>query len=153
MRPDGKTILLVSNGSNQDIRNVLESLMPISKRQTLILAKRFKGKTDFETCYNVWKFLKRDIRYIADGKENQDIRLPLRLISSKIGDCKSFSLFAASILTNLKINCLFTYASYNEYDRTPTHVYITTSNGTIVDGVLPEFNYEKPPTYKQYKRI
>lgn len=140
------------NGSNSDIRKVLESptVMKIAMSQTAQLAQKFKGKTTKETCYNIWKFLKNNIQYREDGMKAQNIKLPSRFLKDGSGDCKSYSLFTAAILNNLGIRPYWTYASYNQ-DSTPQHVYITTKDGCIVDGVWNSFNSEKKPNFKSKK--
>jgi hypothetical protein len=152
--PLGKTIYHKKNGSNLDIRKVLENpqIMANAIHQTKAIAQKFKGASTRDTCYNIWKYLKNNIRYKEDGLENQNIKLPSRFLKDKSGDCKSYSLFTAAVLANLGINSSWTYASYNS-DPTPQHVYITTANGTIVDGVWTGFDKEKRPTYKTKKTV
>jgi hypothetical protein len=109
-------------------------------------AKYFKGKDDKETCYNIWKFLKTNIRYEADG-EYQIVRLPSALLATKVGDCKSFSVFTSAVLTNLGIPNHYVMTSYRK-DPTPSHIYVVTDSGIICDAVWTHFNAEKTPTYR-----
>lgn len=150
----GKVLYRKANGSNRDIRNVLENgqIMDIAVAQTKNIAKKFEGKTPKDTYFNIWKFLKNNIRYKEDGIEQQNIKLPSRLLRDGVGDCKSYSLFTAAILKNLGIPCYWTYASYNS-NPTPQHVYITTSDNYIIDGVWNGFNSEKAPTHKKKKKV
>ena len=66
---------------------------------------------------------------------------------TKSGDCKSYSLFTSAVLNNLGIPNHFVYASYDG-SKTPSHIYVETNNGCIVDAVWGRFNSEKKPTYK-----
>ena len=83
---------------NDDIRQVLEANYPAAVEQVKDFRKNFEGLTLEETCYNVWQYLRKHIDYKGDG-DNQDIRLPARLIADGTGDCKSYALLAAAILS------------------------------------------------------
>jgi hypothetical protein len=69
------------------------------------------------------------------------------------GDCKSYALFTSAILSNLGIPHALCYTSYDEKDPTPTHIYVITKNGCIVDAVYGKFNSEKKPTFKKLKNM
>ena len=138
-------------GDNQDIRDLLESLVPRAAEQMRRAAPSFKGRNDEETCKKIFDYIKQNFSYVVDGKE-QVIKLPSALLKKRVGDCKSFSLFTAAILENLKIPYSFVYASYNS-DPTPGHVYVTTDAGCIIDAVYGTFNSEKPSTFKYKKKM
>jgi len=141
-------------GDNQDIRDLLESLVPRAASQMRKAAPSFKGRNEKETCQNIFNYIRQNFTYVVDGKE-QVIKLPSALIKKRVGDCKSFSLFTAAILENLKIPYSFVYASYNS-DPTPGHVYIQTDGpdgGCIIDAVYGIFNEEKSSTFKYKKKM
>lgn len=140
-----------TKADNKDIRDLLERLVPQGKAQMVDFSKKFKGSTEQETCKKIFDYLKNNFRYVADGEE-QIIKLPSALLKKKVGDCKSYSLFTASILENLGIPYHFVYASYNE-NPIPGHVYVTTNNGCIIDAVYGIFNQEKKPIYKYKKNM
>jgi predicted transglutaminase-like cysteine proteinase len=147
----GQTIVVKKRGNNSDIINTIHSYMPYAIGQSKKRASIFKGKDDKETCRNIWSFLKHNIKYVEDSIHFQDIKLPDRLVKERKGDCKSYSMFAASILENLGIPYKFAYTSYTN-NRTPSHVYVQTNDGCIIDAVWKKFNDEKPYTYKYLKR-
>jgi hypothetical protein len=70
----------------------------------------------------VAKFIQENVNYKADGYKEQNIKLPGRLLRDQLGDCKSFSLLAASILNDLGYTVGFRFASYRK-NKIPTHVY------------------------------
>lgn len=146
-RPDYKNKLNTVNGFNNDIIRAIENNYQTAVNQSKDFAKGFKGSNRLETAKNIWNFLRHSIHYKKDSAKSQLIKLPSRFVHSKNGDCKSYSLFAASILGALKIPVSFRYASYSS-DKTPTHVYVTTvdENGKeiIIDGVYKHFNKQKP---------
>ncbi|RTL56243.1 MAG: peptidoglycan-binding protein [Sphingobacteriales bacterium] len=116
-------------------------------------AQTLKGKTLFETCRNIWEFVKTQIPYVLDPKPYQDIKSPGRLWQLKQGDCKSFSVFIGSCLKNLKIPYGYRFASYDSADPTPTHVYVfvplATGGEIILDAVWSgPFNTQKQYTHK-----
>lgn len=152
MNATGRNRIVVKNAGNKDIRRVLENCINKSTEQTKSLAEKLCGETDIQTCYNIWKFLKTRIKYKEDAVEFQDIRLPQRLIKDGVGDCKSFALFTAGILNNCGIDGYLTYTSYNNIP-VPSHVYVTTKSGIIIDAVWTTFNGERVPIFKQHKRI
>ena len=143
---EGIDAVYKSKADNKDIRDLLVKLVPKAKRQMVTFSRQFKGRTPQETCKKIFDYLKNNFTYVADGNE-QIIKLPSALLRKKVGDCKSYSLFTASILENLKIPYKFVYASYSS-NPIPQHVYVVTENGCIIDAVYGIFNEEKKPTYK-----
>lgn len=143
--------LLYSDGDNKALRDAIFKATPKAIEQTKSIAPRFKGATDEDTCRNIWNFLKNEIRYVADG-EHQKVKLPSALLREKVGDCKSYSLFTASILTNLGIPWHYVLTSYNN-DPTPSHIYVVCDNGVIVDAVWTAFNQEKKPSYRYKHKV
>jgi transglutaminase-like putative cysteine protease len=148
MKPqfEGIDAVYKSKADNKDIRDLLVKLVPKAKAQMVTFAKQFKGRTQQETCKNIFDYIKSNFTYVADGGE-QIIKLPSALLRKRVGDCKSYSLFTASILENLKIPYKFVYTSYSA-NPIPQHVYVVTENGCIIDVVYGTFNAEKKPTYK-----
>ena len=156
MQPDYKNIVNFENGLNSDIITTLENSFEKAVAQTKDFAEQFRGRNILESCENVWNYLKNNVLYVADSVEHQKIILPARLIEraeKNIGaDCKSFSLFAASILANLYpgAKICFRYVSFRS-SKTPTHVYcvVKTNKGIIiVDAVWHSFNSQKDYTHK-----
>ena len=147
----GIDVVYKGKADNKDIRDLLEKLIPKASEQMCEYSKKFKGASELETCKKIFNFLKNDVTYLADGNE-QVIKLPSALLKKKIGDCKSFSLFTASVLDNLKIPYVITYTSYND-NPIPAHVYIVTKSGIIIDAVYGIFNQEKKAKYKYKKNM
>ena len=142
----GIDVTYKSQADNKDIRDLLVKLVPKAKAQMVEFSKQFKGRTNKETCKKIFDYIKNNFTYVADGGE-QVIKLPSALLKKRVGDCKSYSLFTASILENLKIPYKFVYTSYNN-NPIPAHVYVVTEDGCIIDAVYGIFNAEKKPTYR-----
>lgn len=131
---------------NKDIRRAIFSCMPEAIAQTKDFAKYFKRNSARETCKCIFDFLKNEISYVADG-DLQLIKLPSALLHTKVGDCKSYSVLTAAILYNLGIPCHFVLVSFNT-DPTPSHIFVETTDGCIIDAVWGIFDDEKKPTYR-----
>jgi len=146
-----RTVYSVKDGSNQDIRQVIDRMIPIANKQMSKAAQQFKGKNNKETARNIWNFLKHRIRYQADGSE-QIVKAPSALVRTKVGDCKSYAIFTSAVLSNLGIPHKIVYTSYSS-NPTPEHVYIQINDGYIIDAVWKAFNSEKKPTFKYTRQM
>jgi hypothetical protein len=149
MRP-GQTILVKTNATNGELQRAIEAAIPQATKQAATFADRYKGKNEYETCKKIFDYLKNSINYKADGA-NQQVRLPSGLMRTKQGDCKSYSVFTSAVLSNLGIPHKLVYASYDPTDPTPSHIYVMTDCGYIIDAVYGKFNAEKKATFKKYK--
>lgn len=148
----GQVITIAANGTNQQLQRAIEAAVPAAVQQTKTIARQFKGTTDRQTALNIFNYLKTKINYKADGN-HQKVKLPSALLRTRVGDCKSYALFTAAILTNLKIPYRFTYASYDPNNKEPEHIYITTDSGFIIDAVYGKFNSEKRAAHKFNRKI
>jgi hypothetical protein len=148
----GQTLLVKANATNGELQRAIEAVIPQSTKQAAAFANRYKGKDEMATCKNIFDYLKNNINYKADG-DSQQVRLPSGLMRTKQGDCKSYSVFTSAVLSNLGIPHKLVYASYNPKDNTPTHIYVMTDKGCIIDAVYGKFNAEKKPTFKKYKKM
>jgi hypothetical protein len=148
----GQTILVKQNANNSELQRAIEAVIPAATKQAASIADRYKGKNEAETCKKIFDYLKNNINYKADGA-NQAVRLPSGLMRTLQGDCKSYSVFTSAILSNLGIPHKLVYASYDASDPTPTHIYVMTNKGCIIDAVYGKFNAEKKATYKKYKNM
>ena len=146
------TTVVKRNASNMDLQRAIEAAIPTAVAQMKVRSNEFKGKTEAETCKKIFDYLKNQISYKADGSE-QMVKLPSGLIRTLQGDCKSYSVFTSAVLTNLGIPHRLVYASYDPQDSTPTHIYVITNKGCIIDAVYGKFNAEKKASNKKYKNM
>jgi hypothetical protein len=138
------------DGDNYQLRQIIFANTPKAIAQTKQIAQRFKGKSEYDTAKKIFDFLKNDITYRADTT-HQKVKLPSALLREKVGDCKSYALFTGAILSNLNIGWKYVLVSYRN-DPTPTHIYVVTDSGIIIDAVWGKFNSEKQPTHKFYHK-
>lgn len=130
--------------------NVVLDCYRAKNNQVKQFAPYLRGRTIKETCNNVWQFVKDNIAYKVDPPGEQWIKEPARVWADKVCDCKSYSVFIASLLHHLGIEGYFRFVSFAA-DHIPTHVYVVVpiKNGDIkIDCVLGLFNKEKPFTHK-----
>ena len=140
------------NATNSELQRAIEGAIPQATKQAAAFADRYKGKNELESCKKIFDYLKNNINYKADGLEQQ-VRLPSGLMRTAQGDCKSYSVFTSAVLSNLGIPHKLVYASYDPKDPTPSHIYVVTDSGCIIDAVYGKFNAEKKATFKKYKKM
>ena len=146
------TTVVKRNASNIDLQRAIEAAIPTAVAQMKQRSQEFRGSSEAETCKKIFDYLKNQINYKADGLEQQ-VRVPSGLIRTRQGDCKSYSVFTSAVLTNLGIPHKLVYASYDPKDPTPTHIYVITNKGCIIDAVYGKFNAEKKASNKKYKNM
>ncbi len=150
-RPEGQA-LFYKDGDTADIATKVLKVYSEQRHQVAAFAPHLKGSTLYDTCHNIWRMVKENIRYQTDPKNNQWVRRPAQMWWSGVGDCKSYSVFIASCLDALGIVGTFRFVSYEKPDPVlqqkmpPTHVYVVVKNNgreIILDAVMPGFNQEK----------
>jgi hypothetical protein len=150
--PVENTTYVDINGMNADIIRVIHKMLPKAAHQVKGVAHQFVGNTVFDTTKNIWAYLKRNINYKEDSNRLQVIQLPSKLLSTKQGDCKSYSLFTAAILYCLDIPFKMRYTNYSG-GTTPRHVYVVAldekNEAVIIDAVYHTHNAEKPYKFKK----
>lgn len=149
--PDLGKILIYPDGQTSDIISEIIETDAISQNDTAKFAPSLKGRSLEETLSNIWHFLKSNIKYKLDPLGFQFVKTPSRTWKDKFADCKSFSIFVASILKNLNIPFSYRFVSFvkgGDY----THVYVVvpvSGKLIIMDVVMPAYNKEKPFQHKK----
>ena len=150
-RADYRQRIEYSAGDNGDIIKVIHKNFPVAVKQTKQLAKELYTGDPYRDAQKIYNFLRSGIVYTKDPAGEQLIKTPSRLIADKKGDCKSYSLFAGSLLANMGYPVILRYASYDR-NPIPSHVYVITKdqygNEIILDGVYKAFNKQVPYKFK-----
>lgn len=149
IRPYNPTIkLLHRKGDTDDIIQVVLTVLSDNRNDVKDLAKTFSK--DYAGLKEIFYLVKDNIEYMEDPDGGQWIQTPSYLWhKSQVGDCKSFTVFIASILHHMKIPYIIRFVSFDK-SKTPSHVYpIAVLNGkqVILDAVYQWFDAEKPFTY------
>ncbi|MEO5681451.1 MAG: transglutaminase-like domain-containing protein [Chitinophagaceae bacterium] len=150
-KPQLQQQVLYNDGDTGDIMKEVLQCFEESKMQLENFAPHLKGRSLRITCNNIWRFVKENISYKVDPPGVQWIKEPVRTWHDKVCDCKSYSIFIASLLHNLGIKGTFRFVSFKAGDSTPTHVYVVVKDGDSlikIDGVMPGFDIEKPFNHK-----
>ena len=140
-RPDNHSEIRYKDGDTQDIINTI--LFADSKlgNNMCEFAKAFTNT--YDSLYELWYFTRENITYLADEPGHERVKDPRVTWKDKSGDCKSFSLFIASVLKCLHIPYRYRFASYKGND--PTHVYIVAklkNRDIIIDATIERFDFE-----------
>lgn len=144
MQIDGKRTLITNKGYTHDIMNEVSNTYVRYWKQCADIAKFLTRSNEYYTCKAIFWYISNKVKYLEDIGE-QKIKTPARLLHDGNGDCKSYAIFIASCLRCLGIPAVFRYVSFGDNDI-PTHVYIVTKSGIIIDPVervngKPVFNY------------
>ncbi|WP_299106053.1 transglutaminase-like domain-containing protein [uncultured Tenacibaculum sp.] len=116
-----------TTGGLEQMVNVALEFKSFSKK----IAPKLKGKTISETVNNIYNFLYNHVQYQADGF-HQTLKTPSCVWSSRFSgtDCKSYSVFASTILLNLNIDHSFRKVTQPSQPNRWSHVYVVIhSNG------------------------
>lgn len=112
---------------------------------------KFKGNSDFLTCFNVYNFCRKNINYIRESDRLQSAKTIQRILYDKFGDCKHYTTFCCSLLKASGIRVQMRLISQNFYDPEPTHIYCVAyinDKEIIVDPCVKTFNSEAQYKYK-----
>lgn len=149
-RPKYQSIIVCDKQTVKDIAGLIVYGIKESLPQAKAIANNFKGRTDEETCSNVWHYLKDKITYKAEPSNLQTVKTLSRLLlKDKQGDCKHLTTACASLLLCLGFKIKLRLVSFNYYSKEPKHIYcIATKKGQnyVMDVVMNKFGHE--PIYK-----
>lgn len=138
----------VPNATNYDLQKLIIEALPHAVEDTAQISEQFRRGSISETVETIKHYLRDCVEYFPDLEHEQTVQLPPRLIKSGKGDCKSFSVFAASILHNLGHKSGLRFAAYDG-SATPSHVYtIVEDSGKIIPLDATIEHSEEPPTFK-----
>lgn len=148
-KPDAQDRIIIEDGEVEDTVDLMKRVVWKYIDDTQSIATVLQGNSTKESCSNIWNFLYHHIQYKLDQRGLEQLRRPVRSWADRETgiDCDCFSIFASSILTNLKIPHSFRITKYGGSHF--QHVYVVIPNGSktiIVDPVLSTFDYEKPFT-------
>lgn len=139
--PDGRMQLVHKVGFTGDIMSELVETYRDSRGQTAKLSKHLQGESAAKTAFNIWTFIRKQLKYIVDPDTKQYLKTPARTLHDGFADCKGYSILAASILSDLGIPAAFRFVNYKP--GPPTHVYVVAYDDLgceiTLDACWPEF--------------
>ena len=110
------------NATTRDIINALARILPAGSKQAEKFTFLTKTGDPVSDARQVANYVRQNFTYVKDGYTEQNIKTPGALIATKTGDCKTFALFIASVLSAWKYKNGLRFAGYNGSTQ-PTHVY------------------------------
>jgi hypothetical protein len=141
---------IVENQRASDIIRLMLVSEQESQKFYPALAKYFRTSDQLKTAHKIFDYSQRHFVYDREPAENQNVKTVARVLHDKYNDCKGYSTFILCALRACGIPARFRFASYNFWDKTPTHVYvIATIDGKdyVMDGVIKRFDDEAAYKY------
>lgn len=141
-QPDGENVLRHKDGNTWDIINVIMSSDRKMSNYMCDFAQQFEPT--YEGLYDLWYWVRKNIKYIADKPGYEKVKDPRVTWKDGFGDCKSFSLFVASVLRCIGVRYKYRFTSYNQ-NSDPTHVYVIAhlkGREIIIDSVHTKYDDE-----------
>ncbi len=133
-KPKNRQTETYENGDTQDIIETMLYAERQEQEQRFMqkLAPLLRGADAFETCRNVFDFVRSGLRYIADPRGHEKVKSSRQTLYSGYADCKSYSILICSLLRELGIKYSYRFVSWQS-GRDVSHVYAvaTLSNGSF----------------------
>jgi len=154
-------VLAIANQSTNDIINQVLSQHSLNVVEAKKICDLFDAGNLYETCKNIWNFLKYQVPYKVEPSDRQTTKTLSRMLfdamNGKGNDCKHYAGFTGAVLQACGYtNWSYRFAGYSKYINVPTHVYCYAKDddGIIyIDAVINGFDLEKPFVLKVDKKI
>lgn len=104
-----------------DIVEHIYEFQDICTAQAELIANDFAAESPIETGARIHAFLKC-MKYVKDAG-TQTVKTPYAFLRTGYGDCKTFSVFAYSILDALDLNPEYVLVNATDEDQ-PDHIYV-----------------------------
>ena len=138
-------IQLKKNADVYDLMKQMWDWLPYHIEQASLIAELFDKGSCIDTAQDVFNYL-QELNYKADDFK-QIIQTPYRLNKTLSGDCKSYSIFAASIMAAIGYEVRFVYTCNNPNGMWHVYPQVKCNNEIItIDGTIDQFNYDTPAT-------
>lgn len=112
------------------------------------IAKHLKADSLMQSCFNLWHWLRYNIRYEYDREGREEIRTPLRVWQDRVRgvDCDCLSVFSWCVLKCMGYNPVFELVAFKNRPQF-SHIFIN-CDGVLVDRVWFIFNSLPPGVTK-----
>lgn len=158
-KPKGTVKRVQADFITDDIVDEIILMDKTIDHDVFLFAQKLQYKSDIDLAYQLFHLVFDNVKYIEDPAGFQLIKMPSVTWKDRFADCKSMSIFTASILKALNIPYSYRFASYSSIPKW-THVYVVMhskygrpidkdGNGFIIDPVWKIFNSEKKATHKK----
>jgi hypothetical protein len=127
--PIGHTFYKTNDwGNTKDIIAAILEADETARLYTEDFANSIPGESVEDICKFLYGYVRRNVKYNEDPDGRQDVQMPGVLVDRKSGDCKSMSLFCASVLSNLEIPYKYRFISQDPKSDYH-HVYLIVDAG------------------------
>lgn len=146
----------------EQVADLMKNIVQTSSYQVSDLAKHLFTGNAAQDAFNVWHFIKTNIRYAYDRPKKEDLREPARAWADRfLGcDCDCYSIFISAVLKEMGYSD-FQFWIVSFYDKQTgkpgdfQHVFVVFNTGTekiVLDPVLNSFN-ALPPNIAHIMKI
>ena len=118
-------------------------------RDCIPIANHLKGDSLLQSCFNLWHWMRNNIRYEYDRDGREEVRSPRRVWQDRHRgvDCDCLSVFAWCVLYAMGYNPQFELVAFkNRPDF--SHIFVN-CDGVVVDRVWYVFNSRPPGVTKR----
>lgn len=117
--PRNAKTLLKKEYRTGDIVDLVQKVVRSHRADTAVFASRFPATR--EGLQSLFNWVDRNFTYREDPSKNQWVQTPAWLNKHKIGDCKSFTVFISTVLSNMGVDHIIRYTAYRAGEL--RHVY------------------------------
>ena len=112
------------------------------------IAQHLKGDCKLQSAFNLWHWMRYNIRYEYDREGREEVRTPLRVWADRMRgvDCDCLSVFAYCVLKCMGYNPAFELVAFRNKPQY-SHIFINL-DGIVVDRVWFIFNSRPPMVTK-----
>lgn len=112
------------------------------------IAQHLKGDCKLQSAFNLWHWMRYNIRYEYDREGREEVRTPLRVWADRMRgvDCDCLSVFAYCVLRCMGYNPAFELVAFRNKPQY-SHIFINL-DGIVVDRVWFIFNSRPPMVTK-----
>lgn len=141
------TTTLAGSGLNDTIQLIADTCRN-NYQDCAKIAAHLKGDCKLQSAFNLWHWMRNNIKYEYDSEGKEEVRTPLRTWQDRQRgvDCDCLSVFAWCTLYNMGYNPMFELAAFNGKDNY-SHIYLNL-DGIIIDRVWYIFNSRPPQITK-----
>lgn len=123
-------IEVTENQSVNDIMRAIKKAHKLHAKDYDKIYKYFIGIDEFETCENIFDFLRANTKYFVETEETQTVKSPAAILHEKNIDCKNYALFSGGILDAINrsgemyIPYTYRFVSDSIFNTNANHVFI-----------------------------
>ena len=151
--PIGRTFVKTSDwGDTKDIIAAILEADETAPLYTVDFAHSIPAKNINDVCSYLYQYVRDNVNYNEDPDGRQDVQMPGVLVDRKSGDCKSMSLFCASVLSNLGIPYKYRFISQDpKSDLHHVYLIVKDERGREIALDCVEDSYNKEVKYVKKK--